>query len=141
VQVLVDTNIWSLALRRSSEKINDAEKRIAVTLQDLIRDERARLIGPIRQELLSGVRELAQFERLRQKLGAFPDEPLATADFEYAAHCANQCRARGIAGQPVDFLICAVSLTRGWPIFTTDGDFKTYAKVIPIRAYASTEVA
>src|ERR1700677_899568 len=57
---------------------NTTTKRSARTasLHELIENGLARLIGPIRQELLSGIREPAQFERLRDQLRAFPDEAL-----------------------------------------------------------------
>jgi predicted nucleic acid-binding protein len=132
VEVLVDTTIWSVVLRRPKGRISDIEQSLTALLGDLIRDNRARLIGPIRQELLSGIRELAQYEHLRGYLRAFPDEPIATADYEQAARCSNQCRSRGIAGSAVDFLICAIALNRKWQIFTTDADFKIYSKAIPI---------
>ncbi|HEV2688423.1 MAG TPA: PIN domain-containing protein [Bryobacteraceae bacterium] len=134
MQVLVDTGIWSLALRRSKASTNEAEKKLTAALSDLIRDDRAKLIGPVRQELLSGIREPAQFHRIRQFLRAF-SEPLDTNDYEDAAHLSNQCRARGITGSGVDFLICAVALHRDWQIFTADTDFQRYAKVIPIRLH------
>lgn len=130
--VLVDTGIWSLALRRHRGRLSQVEGERIALLHELIEDGLARLIGPIRQELLSGIREPAQFERLRDQLRAFRDEVLSTEDFERAAHWSNECRRRGIAGSGVDFLICAVAVTRGWQIFTTDGDFRTYAKVVPI---------
>jgi len=133
VEVLVDTNIWSVALRRSRAHIGEAENTLTVVLRDLIRDDRARLIGPIRQELLSGIRETIQYERLRGYLRAFPDENLTMDDYEHAARCNNQCRSRGIAGSGVDFLICAAALARGWQIFTTDTGFRSYAKVLPIK--------
>jgi predicted nucleic acid-binding protein len=135
VQVLVDTSIWSLALRRSRAQISDAEKRITSDLRDFIQDGRARLIGSIRQELLSGIRDPAQFERLKTSLRAFPDEPASRDDYEEAARWSNQCRSRGIAGSGTDFLICAVAIVRGWQIFTRDDDFQTYARVLPLKLY------
>jgi len=131
VEVLVDTSIWSLALRRKG-KISDVEQYLTALLADLIREKRARMIGCIRQELLSGIRDLAEYERLRTYLHAFPDQPLDTLDYEQAAGCHNQCRSRGVAGSPADFLICAVALGRKWQILTTDADFKTYAGAMPI---------
>jgi predicted nucleic acid-binding protein len=135
VEVLVDTSVWSLALRRPKGQISDMEQRLTALLGDLIQDGRALLIGPIRQELLSGIREPAQYARLRGYLRAFPDQHVGTTDYEQAAQCSNQCRSRGIAGSEVDFLICAVALARKWQIFTTDADFKSYGKAIAITMY------
>jgi predicted nucleic acid-binding protein len=137
VQVLVDTSIWSLALRRSTEQVSDAENEITSNLRDFIQDGRGRLIGAIRQELLSGIRDPAQFGQLKTYLRAFPDEPLSTDDYEEAARWSNQCRSRGIAGSGTDFLICAVAIARGWQIFTRDQDFQSYARVIPLKLFAT----
>jgi predicted nucleic acid-binding protein len=136
VPVLVDTGIWLLALRRHRGRLSEAESERISSLHDLLQDGLARLIGPIRQELLSGIREPAQFERLCDQLRAFQDEPLSTEDFEKAAHWSNECRRRGIAGSAVDFLICGVAVARGWQVFTTDSDFRAYAKVVPIQLRA-----
>jgi predicted nucleic acid-binding protein len=137
VQVLVDTSIWSLALRRSSAQLSDAEARLTSDLRDVIQDDRARLIGSIRQELLSGIRDLARFEQLKTYLRAFPDEVSSQDDHEEAARLSNQCRSRGIAGSGTDFLICAVAIRRGWQILTRDDDFKTYARCLSIKLYRS----
>ncbi len=91
-------------------------------------DDRSEILGPVRQELLSGIRDEAQFEKLRRYLRAFDDVILRTDDYEEAARLSNRCRAAGVIGSSVDFLICAVALRRGWQIFTTDRDFGRYAK-------------
>lgn len=104
-------------------------------LAELIREGRAQLIGPIRQELLSGIRDESQFERLRERLRAFDDEPLVSEDYEEAALISNGCRTAGIAGSAVDFLVCAVALRRGWQVFTTDEGFPKYARNAPITLY------
>ena len=131
--VLVDTPIWSLALRRRAADLNPREQRLITALRELIQNGRAQLVGPVRQELLSGIRELAQFETVRDALRAFPDEVLAPNDYEQAAHWSNECRRRGVSGSGVDFLICSVAIARGWQIFTSDADFRVYAKTIPIH--------
>ena len=136
MQVLVDTSVWSLALRRSRAQISEVEARITSELVDLIRDGRARLIGAIRQELLSGIRDPDQFEPLKTNLRAFPDEPVSTDDYEEAAQWSNQCRSRGIAGSGTDFLMCAIAISRGWQIFTRDRDFQVYARVLPLKLFA-----
>ena len=137
MDVLVDTSVWSLALRRLKTDVNTGEKRLAADLGDLIRDDRARLIGPIRQELLSGIREQGQYERIKGYLRPFPDEALFREDYEHAARCYNQCRSRGITGSQVDFLMCAVALDRSWQILTADVDFRSYAKVLSIQLFGA----
>jgi predicted nucleic acid-binding protein len=106
-------------------------------LVELIREDRACIIGPVRQELLSGIREESQFVRIRGVMRAFDDVLLAVDDYELAARFDNQCRAAGIMGSGVDFLICAAAHLRSLEIFTTDGDFQHYSRAIPIRLHAA----
>jgi hypothetical protein len=136
MNALVDTSVWSLALRRRVRDMTAAEQSVVDELADLTREGRARTIGLIRQELLSGIKTAAQYEKLRVALRAFPDEPIDTSDYEAAAKVSNDCRSRGIAASVVDALICHIALVRQWSIFTTDSDFKAYAKVLPIKLHA-----
>jgi predicted nucleic acid-binding protein len=133
--VLVDTPIWSLALRRQDAGLNPRERHLTTELRELIEDGRAQLVGPVRQELLSGIREEPTFKKLRDGLRAFEQASLEIADYEEAARLNNQCRARGIAGSAIDFLICAIALRRNWQVFTTDRDFPRYASVLPLNLY------
>lgn len=135
MMVLVDTSVWSLALRRKPADLSSREQALKEALSQLIREGRAQVVGPIRQELLSGLREETGFRRLRGYLRAFDDPQLRAEDYEEAAQMNNACRARGIAGSPVDFLICAVAHLREWQVFTTDRDFKRYGKVVPLNLY------
>ena len=128
MKVLVDTAVWSLALRRRTT--HDAPS--VHELRSLVDQGRVAMIGPIRQELLSGIQASDVFARLREHLGAFPDEPLVTADYERAAEHCNTCRAAGVHGSNTDFLICAAAERRQFPILTTDRDFERYAELLPI---------
>jgi predicted nucleic acid-binding protein len=132
---LIDTSVWSLALRRKLKDLTDAEQSIVKELSDLTREGRAGIIGLIRQELLSGIKTLAQYEKLRLALRAFPDEPIGMTDYEAAAKASDELRSKGIAVSVVDALICQVALSRHWSIFTTDPDFKAYAKILPIELH------
>lgn len=133
--VLIDTPIWSLALRRTSTDLSAREQRLTAALRELIREGRAQLVGPVRQELLSGIRLEASYRKLRDQLRAFDEPSLDMADYEDAARICNQCRLRGIAGSAIDFLICAAAARRNWQIFTTDQDFTHYAAVVALNFY------
>ena len=130
MNILVDTSVWSLALRRRKQGVASP---LVARLAELIQDGRAVLIGAVRQELLAGVRSEDQFQRLRNHLSAFPDVALDTEDYEVAASFSNLCRASGVQGSSVDFLICAVSIRRELGLFTTDKDFDHYARLIPLK--------
>ena len=136
--VLIDTPVWSLLFRRDQKKLNSREVRAVDDLRQIVQDKRARVIGPIRQELLSGVRSVDQFERLQHRFRDFEDEPLITADYEFAAEINCKCRTIGIATGAVDALICSVANSRGWEIFTFDKDFTRYNKAVTLRIYIAT---
>ena len=129
MKVIVDTCVCSLALRRS-EPMASTEVRL---LEELIQDGRVAMLGPIREELLSGVKAPAQFKKLAGALEAFPDEELTTEDYVEAARCFNRCRSKGVQGSNTDFLLCAVSLRTSFPILTTDGDFGHFKKVLRVK--------
>jgi len=130
MKVLVDTCIWSHVLRHKK-----ADEELAEKLKDLIKDGRVVMIGPIRQELLSGISDPTQFRNLKNKLSSFEDLPLLTSHFEKAAEFSNICRKKGIQGSTTDFLICAISNLQKLQIFTDDKDFINYKKNLPIQLY------
>lgn len=133
MRVLVDTSVWSLALRRRPKDLSAEERACVFLLRDLIVREDALLLGVVRQELLSGVPDPEAFERLREYLRDFDDEPPLTEDYEEAARCNNACRSAGIASALVDMLLCAVAMRSGTPILTMDRDFGRYARHLPVR--------
>ncbi len=133
--VLVDTPVWSLALRRQPRDLEMKDQRIVDEWVELVHLGQAAIIGPIRQEVLSGVREEAQFEKLRRRLAPLPDTPLQEDDFVTAARFFNRCRSRGIAPGSIDLLLCAVAYRSESPILSTDKDFDHYARYLPIRLH------
>jgi predicted nucleic acid-binding protein len=133
--VLVDTSIWSVALRRPPHRRAPSESRRVGRLQELISEGRAQLLGVVRQELLSGIRHLEQFGSLREHLRSFPDVALDRDDCERAAEMSNTCRAQGVSGSSTDFLICSVAVGRRWAIYTSDGDFERYGRCLPLTLY------
>jgi predicted nucleic acid-binding protein len=134
--VLVDTPIWSLSLRRRAIDLSPSERRVTQNLYHLVRQNRVKLLGSTRQEVLSGIREESQFLRIRDHLRGFTNVDLDVGDYEEAARASNECRRRGIAGSPVDLLMCAVALRHGWQIFTTDRDFAHYSKVLNVQLFS-----
>lgn len=136
MKILVDTTIWSLALRRKSDDLSTVEQALVQELTDLVRQGRVSLLGVVRQEVLSGIKNPAQFEKIRDLLRPFLDESPGIEDYEMAATANNSCRSKGVAISAVDALICAVALRKDLPIFTADNDFKTYSRVLPIKSHS-----
>ena len=137
MKVLVDTSVWSLALRRhKNATLSPEQQNVVSALADLMRDGRAVMMGAIRQELLSGIKTQAGFDALKSSLTAFEDVPLTMADYEKAAEVFNTCRANGVQGSNTDFLISAVSINHQLPIFSVDNDFLNYQKYLPVLLYS-----
>ncbi len=132
MNVLVDTSVWSLALRRP--KTHGSSE--TAELVELIREGRVAMIGAIRQEILSGIRASEQYRKLRDRLRAFSDEAVDATDYEEAVTCFNRCRAKGLQGSNTDFLICAVSMRRKFAVLTTDKDFAGFARVLGFELHA-----
>jgi hypothetical protein len=128
MKVIVDTSVWSLALRRDK----DDSPAPVQELRHIIHDHRVQMMGPIRQEILSGIRSKDQFKKLRKHLESFPDLPILTEDYVTAAHFFNHCRSKGIQGSNTDFLICAVAVRNKFSIYTMDKDFEMFSKYIQI---------
>jgi predicted nucleic acid-binding protein len=134
MSVLIDTSVWSQAFRRHAV---DGGSDVIRELRELIADGNALVIGPIRQELLSGIKQPSQFDELRNRMRAFPDVKLESADYERAAEQYTECRRNGIQGSNTDFLICAVAERIQAAIFTIDDDFIHFSNLMPIRIHRS----
>ena len=131
MKVIVDTSVWSLAFRRR-EVVKTPE---VVALVRLVEQGQVVLLGPVRQEVLSGIKHRDQFERLRERLAAFPDLELTTRDFETAAELCNLCITKGVQAAHTDFLIAAAAVTRDYAVLSADRDFENIARIIPVRTY------
>lgn len=130
MKILVDTCVWSQVLRYKNPNLTLESK-----LKEFIKDNRIVIIGPIRQELLSGISNESQFESLKEHLSYFEDVPLSSEHFIKAAEFSNMCRINGVQGSTTDFLICAVAYLEKLVIFTTDLDFNNYKNFLPIHLF------
>lgn len=126
---LVDTCIWSLALRRNEPK----QVNIINILSDLIDQNLVVLCGPVRQELLSGIKSQSQFKQLKSHLRNFEDLSTTTADYELAAEYYNRCRLSGIQGSNTDFLLCSLAVNNNLKLLTADKDFLNYKRIIDFK--------
>lgn len=129
MKILVDTSVWSLALRRNPSG-SHVEKLTRLIMESLVV-----IIGPIRQELLSGISNKSDFDNLRLKLQSYMDMPLTTNDYETAAEYYNICRQQGVQGSHIDFLICAAAVNNDLYIYTVDKNFLNFARHLPIHLF------
>ena len=133
MKVMVDTCVWSAALRKSNF---DPNNPIIKELKELISEGRTQIVGPIRQEILSGISSISQFNKLRKYFTWFPDTPIITIDYIKAAEYYNICRRNGIQGSNTDFLICAIANRLDSSIFTVDKDFTYFKDILPVRLHS-----
>lgn len=131
MKVIVDTSVWSLALRRNKSQ----DSAYVSELEELVRESRVQLIGAVRQELLSGIKSEKQYHALKTHLRAFGDLAVETEDYELASAYFNKAREKGVQGSNTDFLICALSTRHKMPILTTDKDFIHFQKAIPLELH------
>jgi predicted nucleic acid-binding protein len=106
--------------RRSKAALSEDERFMLAALTDAIQDGRVAIIGPIRQEILSGIKDPSQFDKLKSALDAFADEQLTTTHYEEAARLFNVCRGQGVECGATDVLICAVAMRMHWSVLTSD---------------------
>ncbi len=134
MKVLVDTCIWSHALRSRKPEYEVLVK----SLETLIAEQRVLIIGAIRQEVLSGYSDHNKFEILKAKLNYFENTPTLDEDYITAARFYNECRQKGVQGSHIDLLICAVAVRLNASILTSDKDFGFYQQYLPISLYSTT---
>lgn len=130
MSILVDTSIWSAVLRRKNP-----DQNLVQVMHKLVTASSVSMIGPIRQEILSGVKDPLDFQRLKKALSNFRDITLDKSYYELAAKIYNLCRSKGVQGSNTDFLICAVSIKNRQLIFTSDKDFNNFRKYLKIKLF------
>jgi predicted nucleic acid-binding protein len=138
--IIPDTPIWSKALRWRAKgaEHQDENEKIRQELSRMIKGNIASIIGPVRQEVLSGISNKKQFAVIKNRLCIIKNTRVINADYITAAEFSNECRRHGIQGSTTDFLICAVAFRNKWQIWTEDGDFTLYKQYIPVSLYTTT---
>ena len=135
MSVLIDTSIWSLALRRRRRDLNPAELKAYYEWERLVLDGEAALIGPVRQETISGIASAREVLVVKQRLAPVLEFPMPSDLFILAADFYNTCRAAGVGPGAIDMMICAAAYSNGSAIFSSDPDFVHYARHLPITLH------
>ncbi|HEX7707940.1 MAG TPA: PIN domain-containing protein [Thermoanaerobaculia bacterium] len=129
--IVLDTSVLSHVFRRPSAR--QAESVVVGHFSALVSEGHPLVIpGVVLQELLSGIRDERQFERLRIALEGFPLILAEGEDHVEAARLMNVVRGRGIAASSFDMLIAATTIRRRARLFTLDRDFERLAPLIPL---------
>jgi predicted nucleic acid-binding protein len=121
VNLVVDTSVWSLLLRR---KNHDHNHPLVQKLKSCLEQQDGIfLVGTILQEILDSVRNEEQFIKLTEYFSVFPLLEVDRQDYVEASRLRNHCRSKGVQAGPADFLIAAACIRWAYPLLTADGDF------------------
>src|ERR1700733_11665035 len=97
MSVLIDTSVWSLALRRRRRDLNPIELKTYYEWERLVLDGQAAIIGPIRQETIPGIASAREVQIVKEQLSSIDEFLLPSDLFLLAADLFNLCRAAGIS--------------------------------------------
>lgn len=125
MRVIVDTSVWSLALRRKKKSEGTAVQKLHTLIAH---GERIFLPGLILQELLQGIQQASQVQKLIHTMEGFPLLEPTREDYVAAAELRNLCNQKGVQAGTIDFLIAALCLKYDCRLLTSDNDFVRIAK-------------
>jgi predicted nucleic acid-binding protein len=125
VNLVVDTSVWSLVLRRP--RVEEDNPHVRAFRWHLDSGDGLFLTGSILQELLDGLRSTRQLDRLLTLLDPYPLLELDRQTYVDAARLRTLCRSKGVNAGPIDFLIAAACCRHGFPLLTADKDFQRIA--------------
>lgn len=129
MSVLVDTSVWSIALRRD----RPPDSREIDALRAAVERGDACLLGIILQEVLQGFPSADRTRRLVERLAPFPILSLHRGDYIYAAEIRNRCRGKGLPVSTIDAQIAAAAINHRCTLLTLDRDFAGMARHFPLR--------
>jgi len=133
--IVVDTSVWSLAFRRRSWPKRVAPSVVKL-LQKLTREKQRVVVpGVVLQELLSGVKDPAQGERIKELMEGYPLILATKEQHVEAANISNGCRKAGVSAATVDCLIAAQCILLNGVLLTLDDDFKRISGCCGLRIY------
>ena len=131
---LVDTSVWSLALRRDAIS---TQPEIEVLKAALAGSEVVVTTGLVLQELLQG---FAGPKARTQIIQAFASLPLIQPDREdhiAAAGLRNACRRAGVQLGTVDALIAQLCIRHDLTLLSTDKDFAHAAQQSKLKLWST----
>ncbi len=126
MNIVIDTCVWSLVLRR--QRLDTANEWVRAFHAHMGRGDAIHLTGPILQELLEGLGNTRDFDRLVEVLRPFPLVALGRDTYIAAARLRNACQRAGIQTGHIDVLIAAACIENGLPLLTSDADFARIAE-------------
>ena len=131
--LLVDTSVWSLAIRRDAPV---AQPEIRMLHEALLGADTVATTGLILQELLQGFAGPKASVQLLERFAALPLLQPDRDDHIAAAAIRNTCRRAGVQIGTVDALIAQLCIRHDTVLLSTDNDFQFAAKHCPLRLWS-----
>ena len=130
--LLVDTSVWSLALRRDQESI---VPQVGVLRRALEGEEFIVTTGLVLQELLQGFAGPRARKDIIERFAALPLVAPDRQDHIDAAELRNTCRRAGIEVGTIDALLAQLCIRNELTLLTTDNDFVHAASHCPLKVW------
>jgi predicted nucleic acid-binding protein len=133
VTLLVDTSVWSLALRRDAAA---SEPEVQQLKDALLGTDVVVTTGLVLQELLQGFSGAKAGAQIVERFAALPLLQPEREDHVAAAELRNTCRRAGIQIGTIDALLAQLCIRHDLTLLSTDNDFKLAAKHCALRVWA-----
>ena len=133
--LLVDTSVWSLALRRDGSA---AEPEVQVLKDALLGADVVVTTGLILQELLQGFAGPKAAAQIVERFAALPLLQPDRQDHIAAAELRNACRRVGVQVGTVDAVLAQLCIRHELTLLSTDKDFALAAKHCALRVWLPT---
>ncbi len=130
MSLLVDTSVWSLAMRQD---ISPDNRHVQLLTSSIDSGVEIYSTGIILQELLQGFTKPKSADLIIDRFAAIPMLIPETSDYIDAAKLRNQCRRKGVQIGTVDALIAQLSIRLQLSLLTADEDFSHMAGVVKLR--------
>jgi len=134
VTILVDTSVWSLALRRGTVS---AEPEVQYLKEALTGSDVVVTTGLVLQELLQGFSGPRAKSQIIERLASLPLLQPERDDHIAAAEIRNTCRRAGVQIGTIDALLAQLCVRHDLILLTTDNDFSLAAKYCSLRVWSS----
>lgn len=132
--LLVDTSVWSLALRRDAPP---GEPEVEALKASLLGADLVVTTGLILQELLQGFAGPKAHAQIIERFAALPLIQPDREDHVAAAALRNTCRKAGVQIGTIDALLARLCIRHDLTMLTTDRDFALIARHSQLRLWTS----
>ena len=133
MNLLVDTSVWSLALRRDSAP---RIPQVAFLRDSLERGGAIFTTGLVLQELLQGFAGPRARKQIVERFQLLPFVAPDREDHIEAAELRNVCRRKGLQVGTIDALLARLCIRHGLVMLSTDADFSRIAKLRPLSVWS-----